>query len=82
MNEAVEDGIGQRRVVEEGVPMFDGKLAGDECRAAVIAVIEDLEEVAFSSFSKWDESEIVDDDEVGFSELTQESGAFLKGIGA
>ena len=47
MDEAVEDGVGERRAAADHVvPLVDGKLTGDEDRAGVVAVLDDLEEVA------------------------------------
>ena len=46
MNETVEDGVGQRGIVQLSVPFGDRQLAGDDRRAPAEAVIEDLEEVA------------------------------------
>jgi hypothetical protein len=42
VHEAIEDRIGKRRFAEIGMPGVDGKLACDQRRAGVDAVIEDL----------------------------------------
>lgn len=39
MHQSVEDGIGERRLVEIGMPLIDGQLAGDERRFFIIAII-------------------------------------------
>ena len=46
MNEAVEDRVGECRVADGFVPVLDRQLAGDDRRAAPVAVLEDLEQVA------------------------------------
>ena len=46
VDEAVEDGVGQGGVANDLVPVVDGNLAGDEGGASVVAVFNDLEEVA------------------------------------
>ena len=46
MNEAVEDRVGECRVADGLVPVLDRQLAGDDRRAAPVAVLEDLEQVA------------------------------------
>jgi hypothetical protein len=42
---AVADGVGQRRVTDDGVPVLRLELAGDDGRARVVAVIEQLKQV-------------------------------------
>ena len=46
VNEAVEDGVGDGRVADDVMPMFDGDLAGDDRRATAMAVVNDLEKIA------------------------------------
>ena len=46
VHQPIEDGIGERRLVDVGMPLIDGKLAGDERRFFVVAVFEDLQQVA------------------------------------
>jgi hypothetical protein len=45
MHQAVEDGIGQRRVADRVMPMLHRQLAGDNGRARPMAVIEDLQQI-------------------------------------
>src|SRR5438045_8018953 len=45
VNEAVEDGVGISRVANEGVPLVDRDLTGEDGRATPIAFLEDLVEV-------------------------------------
>lgn len=46
VNQAVQDGVGQRGVADGGMPVVHRKLAGDHRRARIVAVVEDLQEVA------------------------------------
>jgi hypothetical protein len=46
VDEAVADGVGQGGLPDRLVPLLDGELAGDERRGALVAVLEDLKEVA------------------------------------
>jgi hypothetical protein len=46
MNDAVEDGIGKRRIADDLMPAVDGHLTGDNERAGVVAILEDFEQVA------------------------------------
>ena len=46
MHETVEDGVGDRGICDQLVPVLDGDLAGHNRRAAAVAVVDDLEQVA------------------------------------
>jgi hypothetical protein len=45
VDDAVEDGVGKRRVADHLMPSTEGELAGDDQRASVVAIIDDLEEI-------------------------------------
>ena len=46
MNDAVEDRVTERGVGDHLVPFTDRDLAGDQQRPAVVAVVNDLEQIA------------------------------------
>ncbi|MBB5049969.1 hypothetical protein HNR60_004754 [Rhodopseudomonas rhenobacensis] len=46
VNEAVQDGVAQCWVADDGVPLIDWDLADDDGGGATVAIIEDLEKVA------------------------------------
>ena len=46
MDDAVEDGVGEGGIADHLVPAIDRDLAGDQQRAPVVAVIDDLEQIA------------------------------------
>jgi hypothetical protein len=46
VNDAVEDRVAERGVGDHLVPFADRHLAGDQQRSAVIAVVDDLEQIA------------------------------------
>ena len=46
VDEAVEDGVGERGIADDLVPLLDRNLAGDQDRGALMAILEDFEEVA------------------------------------
>ena len=46
VDDAIEDGVGERRVADEFVPAVHGNLAGDQQRALLVAVLDDLQQVA------------------------------------
>ena len=45
MDDAVENGIGQGRVLNSGMPLINGKLGGEETGGAPIAVIQEVQEL-------------------------------------
>ncbi len=51
------------------MPLIDGKLARDERRLAIIAIVEDLEQVAHGLVGQRRQAEVVDDDEVSVGKL-------------
>ena len=46
VNEAVEDGVGERRIADDVMPAIDRHLAGEKDRAGVVAVLDDFEQIA------------------------------------
>ena len=46
MNDAIQDGIGQSRISYYFIPTVHGDLAGDEDGAAVVAIFDDLQQIA------------------------------------
>ena len=46
VHEPVEDGVGDGRIGDRLVPVIDRQLAGHDGRAAVVPIVDDLEEVA------------------------------------
>ena len=45
VHQAVEDGVGIGRVADQGVPLIDGQLAGDDGGAATVTVLEYFQEI-------------------------------------
>ena len=45
MDDAVENSIGQGRVLNLGMPLVNGKLGGEETGGAPIAVIQEVQEL-------------------------------------
>ena len=45
MHEAIEYGVAEGGIADDVMPVVDGDLAGDECRAPAVAVFEHIEEV-------------------------------------
>ena len=74
VNEAVEDGVGICRIAYEGVPFVDRDLTGEDGRAAPIAFLEDLVEVATGAGVERFEAPIVEDEELDAGETAQNAG--------
>lgn len=53
MYQAVKNRIGQRRVADGLMPMFDGQLAGDDGRPGAMSVIEDFKQVTATFVGQW-----------------------------
>ena len=64
MDEAVEDGVGDGRIGDDIVPIFDRHLAGDDGRSALVAIIDDFEEIATLLACKRGEAPDVEDEQV------------------
>ena len=45
VDEPIENGVGVGGVADEGVPVGDGDLAGDERRSPSVTILEDFEQV-------------------------------------
>ena len=78
MDQPIEDRIRDGRILEVSMPLLDGQLARDQRRPAIVAVIEDLQQVATDRIGQWCKTEVIDDDEIGLGELAQERGLVLQ----
>src|SRR6516165_8931970 len=74
MNETVEDGVGISRVADEGMPLVDGDLAGEDRRAAPVTFLEDFIEVTTGTGVEWFETPVVEDEELDAGEAAQDAG--------
>jgi hypothetical protein len=74
VDDAIEDGVGKGRVADDLVPALDRQLAGDDDRAGVVAVLDNLQEIAalFGIELLW--SPIIEDEKIDASEGAQELG--------
>src|SRR5271165_165917 len=71
MHDAIENGVGQGRIVEVGVPMLDRQLTGDQGGFAGSAIVEQFEQVITFGLADRCEAPIVEDQEIGAGELLQ-----------
>src|SRR5665213_4181180 len=73
MNDAVEDRVTERGIGDHLVPFTDGDLAGDQQRAAFIAVIDDFEQIAALFSTERLRSPVVDDQQPDAFECCQQA---------
>jgi hypothetical protein len=73
VDEAIEDGICHRWVCNRLVPVLDRQLAGDERGAAVVPVIDKLQEIVALIGSKRREAPIVEDQQIDTRERAQQA---------
>jgi hypothetical protein len=55
-DDAVEDGVGQGGIADDLVAARDRELAGDQERAGVVAVLDDLEQITTTPLPRWNTS--------------------------
>jgi hypothetical protein len=51
VHEPIEDGIGERRLADGGVPLLDGDLASDDGGATLVALVDEFEPGALARLS-------------------------------
>jgi hypothetical protein len=64
VDEAIEDGVGDGGVGDDLVPVLDRYLAGDDGRSALVAIVDDFEEIATLLAGERGEAPIVEDEQV------------------
>ncbi len=74
VDDAVEDGVGERRIADDLVPTIDRQLAGDDERASVVAVLDDLQEIAAVLGIELLRAPVVEDEKIDAGERAQELG--------
>jgi hypothetical protein len=74
VDDAVEDGVSERRITDDLVPTIDRQLAGDDDRVSVISVLDDLKEIAALLGTELLRSPIIEDEEIDAGERAQKLG--------
>ena len=75
VHESIEDGVGERRFIDVGVPLIDGKLTGDERGFLVVTILEDFQQVSLGLIAERRQSEVIDVEQIDFRKLLQEPRA-------
>ena len=73
VEDAIADGVGDRRIGEEVVPAIVFELTGDDRRAQAVAVVEDLEEVATCVLGEGSDREVVEDEDIHLRDACEET---------
>ena len=68
VDEAVEDGVGVGGVADEGVPVGDGELAGDEGGSSAVAIFEDFQQIVAGLGVERLEAPVVEDEQLDGAE--------------
>ena len=82
MKEPVADGVGERGLVDGLMPFLGRQLTGDDDRTCGVAIFDDFEEVLAFVVGGRGQEEVVEDEELDFSEPVQgfEVGAVALGL--
>lgn len=64
MDESIQDGVGDGRVGDDLMPTFDRHLAGDDGRSALVAIVDDFEEIATLLAGKRSEAPVIEDEQI------------------
>ena len=73
VDEAVKNGVGERRTADDLMPLLDRNLAGDDGRSALMAVLEDLEEIALFRLGEDRQAPVVQDQELDAREAFEQA---------
>ena len=71
MDEPIEDGVGERGVLEPRVPVFERQLAGDYGRTRADAIVEHFEQIVARALIEILQAPVVQDQHVDLRELRQ-----------
>jgi hypothetical protein len=74
VNDAVEDGVGERGNPDQVMPAVHGNLAGDDERAFVVAILDDFEQIARLVGREGFGSPIIEDEQFDARQRAQKPG--------
>src|SRR6266567_5772405 len=74
VNEAVENGVRDGGISDDLVPVIDRHLAGDDGRSALMAVVDDFEEIAPLLAGERGEAPVVEDEQIDAGQRLEEPG--------
>src|SRR3954452_10579458 len=74
VQQAVENRVGHGRIADDLVPAIDRYLAGDDGRASLVTILDDLQQVTALLVIELLRAPIVDDEQVDPGEAAQQLG--------
>src|SRR6202142_3608981 len=81
MNDAVEDGVCERGYPDQIVPAVDGNLAGDDERALVVTILDDLQQIARLVGRERLRTPVIEDEQLDARQGAQELGVKRVAVG-
>ena len=60
VQQAIQDGIGDGGFTDDGMPVFDRALAGDDGGIFLIAVLDDFEQIVTLRIIEWSQKQIIE----------------------
>ena len=73
VDDAIENGVGEGRLTDDIVPLVEGELAGDERRAAAIAVLDDFHQIAPLVGDKPVRAPVIEDQQIGLDQGAEQA---------
>lgn len=67
MDQAIEDGICQCRIVDESTPLLDRHLPGDNSRATAYTIIQNFQQVVAAASAEWRPAKVVEDQQLSLA---------------
>ena len=74
MDEAIQDGVSQGGIADGLMPVLDRKLAGDDGRAAAMAIFEDFQQIASLRWGEDGQTPVIEDQHVQFGDGFEHAG--------
>lgn len=74
VDKAIEDRVGDGRISDDLIPALDGHLAGDDDRAPLVSILDDLEEVTALFVIELFWPPVVQDKQIGSGERLEHPG--------
>ena len=80
VEDTIEDGIGDRGIVEGGMPGGRFQLTRHDRGFSVVTVIEDLQQISLELVGEARHGEIVEQQDIGVGQLSKERRTALQGV--
>ena len=82
MEQAVQDAVGDGGLADDGMPVFDRTLAGDDGGSFLIAVLDDFQQIIALRIIEGSQKQVIDDEQLDLGQAGQhfEMGAVGFGL--